>query len=148
MELSAKKYPALFLGQIGLVLAPLGCFAGGWLLRLFEAPEGLAIATFLVLLYIVWTTTESIFLSNLGLTLLLWVAVARRPWPGPWEAISPWNAPSQWAMTLLLLWFLGMLLLNLLAFTSQLWQRRGPAQIWRYLLTFWWGGALALGWLV
>jgi hypothetical protein len=131
--------------SLGLVLAIAGCFALGALLSLFQVPGLLYGVVYLGLLYLVWLTTDALFISGCGLTLLLLVAVARRPWPLQWDAFSAWNQPQLWAMTLLGLWLAGALLLVMVAQTSRVWQRLGDRRFWRFALTLLYGGALGLG---
>lgn len=133
------------ISSLGLLLAIAGCFALGSLLALFQVPGLLYGAVYLGLLYLVWVTTEALFLSGCGLTLLLLVAVARRPWPLQWDAFSAWNQPQLWAMTLLGLWLAGAVLLVVVAQTSRMWQRLGDRRFWRCALTVLYGGAMGLG---
>ncbi len=133
------------LSVLGLVMVGMGCFASGWLLTLFQSPGFLYGAVYLCLLYLVWQTTEALFLSGFGLTLLLFVAVARRPWPVQWDAISAWNYPRMWATTLLGLWLLGGLFLVGVAQTSRMWQQRGDRRLWRIVLALLCGSGLGLG---
>lgn len=130
---------------LSLILVLLGCVAVGMLLALFQAPVLLCCTVYLVLLYLAWQTLEALYVSALGLTLLLLVAVAERPWPLAWDAFSAWNYPRLWALTLLGLWLGAAAWLWLLATTAQVWQQRGR-YLWRGSFAVLCAGTMAWGW--
>ncbi len=126
----------LFLRQpmLGMAFVLPGCFASGALLAVFEAPQLLWLMACGILLYLVWSTTEAIFLSNLWLMGVFAVVVGLRPWPSAWESFSAWSDPRLWATVLLGLWLSQTLLLLLVAFTAKGWQKRSSRRFKRWCM--------------
>jgi len=110
------------------------CFWSGTLLAAFEAPHLLWLMACSILLYLSWSTTEAIFLSNLWLLGVFAIAVGLRPWPAAWESFSAWSDPRLWALTLLGLWLSQTLLLFLIAFTAKGWQQRSSRRFKRWCM--------------
>lgn len=75
-----------------------------------------------IVAYLVWSTTEALFLSNLWLLGLFARVVGLRPWPDAWQAFSAWKNPQLWALVLLGLWFYQVALLWGIAQASRQWQ--------------------------
>lgn len=119
---------------LGLAIALPSCFASGVLLAAFQAPQLLWLMACCVVLYLVWSTTEAIFLSNLWLMGIFAVVVGLRPWPAAWESFSAWSDPRLWALTLLGLWLSQTLLLFLVAFTAKGLQIRSQRRFQRWCM--------------
>jgi hypothetical protein len=111
---------------LSLAIAPAACFASGTLLAAFAVPPLLWAVACAVIMYLVWSTTEALFLSNLWLLGLFAMVVGLRPWPAAWESFSAWEDARLWALTLLGLWASQVLLLWGLAWASEQWQRLDP----------------------
>ena len=130
---------------LGMAIVLPSCFASGALLAIFQAPHLLWLMACCVLLYLVWSTTEAIFLSNLWLMGLFAVLVGLRPWPAAWKSFSAWSDPRLWALTLLGLWLSQTLLLFLVAFTAKGWQVRSPRRFKRWCMACLSCAALSMG---
>lgn len=128
-RLEVLKHP-----MVGTVLALPGCFGSGALLAAFQAPEFLWLMACAMVLYLVWSMTEAIFLANLWLLGLFAFVVGLRPWPAAWQSFSAWTDARLWALVLLALWLSQTLLLLLLAFTAQGWQRRSQWRVKRWFM--------------
>ncbi len=119
---------------LGMAIVLPSCFLSGALMAAFKAPHLLWLMACGVLLYLVWSTTEAIFLANLWLMGIFAVVVGLRPWPAAWESFSAWSDPRLWALTLLGLWFSQTLLLFLVAFTAKGWQMRSQRRFKRWCM--------------
>jgi len=143
MDASAASRPSLsqqcyayLLKQplLGMAIVLPSCFTSGTLLAAFQAPQLLWLMSCCIVLYLIWSTTEAIFLANLWLMGVLSVVVGLRPWPAAWDSFSAWSDPRLWALTLLGLWLSQTLLLFLVAFTAKGWQVRSPRRFKRWCM--------------
>ncbi len=130
---------------LGMTIVLPSCFLSGALLAAFKAPQLLWLMACCVVLYLIWSTTEAIFLANLWLMGVFAVLVGGRAWPAAWDSFSAWNDPRLWALTLLGLWFSQTLLLFLVAFTAKGWQVRSPRRLKRWCMAMFSCLTLSLG---
>lgn len=133
-----RRSPQLMSLLLPLAIAPAACFGSGALLAAFGVSPLLWVVACAVISYLIWSTTEALFLSNLWLLGLFAIAVGLRPWPSAWASFSAWEDPRLWALTLLGLWTSQVLLLWGLAWASEQWQRgrsrRSPGRCWSLCL--------------
>lgn len=90
----------------------LGLAAGlgvcGWSLTLFSAPAPVWVGTALVVGYLLWVGRGGIFLASLWITALISLAIALDIFPAFWPHQLHYR---YWALTVILLWGFGTLLL-------------------------------------
>lgn len=116
------------------------CALGGFYLSVYEAGIFVWGLTSLLLLYLAATGQGGILLATSFYTGILGTFTLRYPWP---RLLLPGVAlfPAQiWALTLLLLWGLGILLILMLAFLAEQGRDRG----WRLWQRLSWLGGTSL----